>query len=121
MVGSIVNLVIAHAANVLDSQPQALNATTEQSANSTEFIARYRALQYILGAPLVPAVFLIIALCFCYESPRFYMRPGTPTYNLDRAYEILLKVRKTRVGVLPEMLDLPAPSVFNADDLTSSS
>lgn len=57
-----------------------------------------RAFQHILGAPFVPAVILLIALCWCMESPRYYMQPGTPHRNPSRAYEILLRARQTQVS-----------------------
>lgn len=60
------------------------------------------ALQQILGAPFVPAVILLVSLCWCMESPRYYMQLGTPHRNPSRAYEILLRARKTQVSkILP--------------------
>ncbi|KAG9501504.1 hypothetical protein J7337_007193 [Fusarium musae] len=76
-------------ANILqDGQP---------NAGLNERGGRYHTLQWIAAAPVVPSVLLFIAVCFCYESPRFYMRPGTPNYNLDRAFRNLLQVRPTRL------------------------
>ena len=54
-------------------------------------------LQLILGAPAVPALILLVSVAYCYESPRFYMRRGTPNYDPDKAWQILLQVRNTRV------------------------
>ncbi|KAF5019721.1 hypothetical protein F66182_8264 [Fusarium sp. NRRL 66182] len=88
MVGFVINFVIAAATTTLDSAP---NPDLNQRG------ARYHALQWIAAAPVVPSVLLFIAVCFCYESPRFYMRPGTPNYNLERAFDILLQVRQTRL------------------------
>ncbi|KAG7416924.1 putative polyol transporter 3 [Fusarium oxysporum f. sp. rapae] len=88
MIGFVINFVIAAATNTLDGQP---------SAGLNEHGGRYHALQWIAAAPVVPSVLLFIAVCFCYESPRFYMRPGTPNYNLDRAFRNLLQVRPTRL------------------------
>lgn len=88
MIGFVINFVIAAATNTLDGQP---------NAGLNERGGRYHALQWIAAAPVVPSVLLFIAVCFCYESPRFYMRPGTPNYNLDRAFRNLLQVRPTRV------------------------
>ena len=53
----------------------------------------------ILGAPSVPALILLIALVFCPESPRYYMRPSSPNYNPSKAYSILLRLRNTEVGL----------------------
>ncbi|RSL61874.1 hypothetical protein CEP53_004929 [Fusarium sp. AF-6] len=104
MIGFVVNLVIASATNVLDTVPSHIYYIVNKSSfdpitpfSSSGYQSRYLAFQLILGAPLVPSILLLIALCFCYESPRFYMRPGTPNYNLDRAYEILHKVRKSEL------------------------
>ncbi|KAF5559575.1 polyol transporter 2 [Fusarium phyllophilum] len=88
MIGFVINFVIAAATNTLDGQP---------NAGLNERGGRYHALQWIAAAPVVPSVLLFIAVCFCYESPRFYMRPGTPNYNLDRAFRNLLQVRPTRL------------------------
>ncbi|KAF4958512.1 hypothetical protein FSARC_11013 [Fusarium sarcochroum] len=88
MIGFVVNFVISAATNTLDGQP---------NERLNDHGGRYHALQWIAAAPVVPSLFLFIAVCFCYESPRFYMRPGTPNYNLDRAFDILLQVRQTRL------------------------
>ncbi|KAG5754181.1 hypothetical protein H9Q69_006413 [Fusarium xylarioides] len=88
MIGFVINFVIAAATDTLDGQP---------NAGLNERGGRYHALQWIAAAPVVPSVLLFIAVCFCYESPRFYMRPGTPNYNLDRAFRNLLQVRPTRL------------------------
>ncbi|EXM21162.1 Sugar/inositol transporter [Fusarium oxysporum f. sp. vasinfectum] len=88
MIGFVINFVIAATTNTLDGQP---------NAGLNEHGGRYHALQWIAAAPVVPSVLLFIAVCFCYESPRFYMRPGTPNYNLDRAFRNLLQVRPTRL------------------------
>ncbi|KAG5774211.1 hypothetical protein H9Q72_000279 [Fusarium xylarioides] len=88
MIGFVINFVIAAATDTLDGQP---------NAGLNERGGRYHALQWIAAAPVVPSVLLFIAVCFCYESPRFYMRPGTPNYNLDRAFRDLLQVRPTRL------------------------
>lgn len=69
-------------------------------------------LQLILGAPFVPAVVLLVALCFCPESPRYYMRRRSPKYNPATAYKLLLRLRSTEVfifpswGIVPLSLDL---------------
>ncbi|CZS73907.1 unnamed protein product [Fusarium graminearum] len=60
---------------------------------------RYHALQWIAAVPAIPPLLLFIAVCYCYESPRFYMRPDSPNYDLDRAFKILLQVRKTRASL----------------------
>ncbi|KAI0888075.1 uncharacterized protein GGS22DRAFT_197936 [Annulohypoxylon maeteangense] len=59
--------------------------------------------QLILGSPCVPAVFLLIGLYFCPESPRYYMRQRTSSYNPQKAYEILLKLRKTELQALRDV------------------
>lgn len=53
--------------------------------------------QLTLGAPFVPSIFLMVGLYFCPESPRYYMRRRTSNYNPQKAYEVLLRLRKTRV------------------------
>ncbi|KAL2694692.1 hypothetical protein Neosp_001278 [[Neocosmospora] mangrovei] len=105
MIGFVVNLVIASATNVLDTVPSHIYQIVRENGpdvimdpfSFSSYKSRYLAFQLILGAPLVPSILLLIALCFCYESPRFYMRPGTPNYNLERAFEILRKVRKNEL------------------------
>ncbi|KAI1208183.1 uncharacterized protein F4807DRAFT_155344 [Annulohypoxylon truncatum] len=59
--------------------------------------------QLILGSPCVPAIFLLIGLYFCPESPRYYLRRTTPNYNPQKAYEILLKIRKTELQALRDV------------------
>ncbi|KAI1472691.1 uncharacterized protein F4812DRAFT_21467 [Daldinia caldariorum] len=59
-----------------------------------------RSLQLILGAPFVPSTFLMIALWFCPESPRYYMRQRTSSYDPQKAYNILLRLRKTKLQAL---------------------
>lgn len=90
MIGFVVNFIIAAATGTLDGEPN-----TKLSLHG----GRYHALQSIAIAPAVPSLFLFIAVCYCYESPRFYMRRGTPNYNLGRAFDVLLQVRKTRVSL----------------------
>ncbi|OTB10048.1 hypothetical protein K445DRAFT_27974 [Daldinia sp. EC12] len=62
-------------------------------------------LQLILGAPFVPSTFLLIALWFCPESPRYYMRHRTSSYDPQKAYDILLGLRKTKSVQLEEYSD----------------
>ncbi|CAG7559720.1 unnamed protein product [Fusarium equiseti] len=88
MIGFVVNFIIAAGTTTLEGDPN-----TELNLHG----GRYHALQWIAAAPAVPSLLLLIAVCYCYESPRFYMRPGTPNYNLSRAFDILLQVRKTRL------------------------
>lgn len=85
-IGSCVNLAIA-AGN---------HATTKNALPDNQI----QALRQILGAPFVPAVILLVALCWCMESPRYYMQPNTPHRNPSRAYEVLLNARQTKVGGL---------------------
>ncbi|KAI0799267.1 sugar transporter-domain-containing protein [Xylaria sp. FL0064] len=49
--------------------------------------------QLILGAPFVPAIFLLVGLYFCPESPRYYMRQQSAHFNPQKAYAILVKLR----------------------------
>ena len=58
-------------------------------------------LQLILGAPFVPAVVLLIALWFCPESPRYYMRRASRKYDPAKAYRLLLRLRSTEVFIFP--------------------
>ncbi|XEU95828.1 hypothetical protein FSHL1_001113 [Fusarium sambucinum] len=88
MIGFVANFIISAATNTLDGKP---NVEPNQHGG------RYHALQWIAAAPAIPSLLLLIAVCYCYESPRFYMRPDTPNYNLGRAFDILLQVRKTRL------------------------
>ncbi|RGP79065.1 hypothetical protein FLONG3_2971 [Fusarium longipes] len=88
MIGFVANFIIAAATNTLDGEPD-----TDLNIHG----GRYNALQWIAAAPAVPSLLLFVAVCYCYESPRFYMRPDTPNYNLGRAFDILLQVRKTRL------------------------
>ncbi|KAI1410458.1 MFS general substrate transporter [Hypoxylon sp. FL1857] len=60
-------------------------------------------LQLILGAPLVPSIFLMIGLCFCPESPRYYMRRGTSSYNPQKAFKVLLRLRQTELQALRDL------------------
>ncbi|KAI0138955.1 MFS general substrate transporter [Hypoxylon sp. NC0597] len=60
-------------------------------------------LQLILGAPLVPSIFLMIGLCFCPESPRYYMRRGASSYNPQKAYKVLLRLRRTKLQALRDL------------------
>ncbi|KAJ4309901.1 hypothetical protein N0V84_011256 [Fusarium piperis] len=114
MMGFVVNFVIASATNVLDTVPSHIyhifivgkdEPIIMTPFSSSGYKSRYLAFQLILGAPLVPSILLLIALCFCYESPRFYMRPGTPNYNPERAFEILRKVRKNEIPQLQATRD----------------
>ncbi|KAI1099970.1 hypothetical protein F4804DRAFT_349004 [Jackrogersella minutella] len=57
----------------------------------------------ILGAPFVPAVFLMVGLYFCPESPRYYMRRRSSSYNPQKAYEVLQKLRKTELQVIRDI------------------
>jgi hypothetical protein len=55
------------------------------------------ALQLILGSPFVPALFLIILLKWCPESPRWHMAKGGPE-DYRKAYEIFKKLTNTEVS-----------------------
>ncbi|KAI1816571.1 hypothetical protein GGS20DRAFT_575433 [Poronia punctata] len=58
--------------------------------------------QLILGAPFVPAIFLLCSLYFCPESPRYYMRRGSH-FNPQKAYEILVKLRTEEFQALRDI------------------
>ncbi|KAI0378902.1 hypothetical protein F5Y04DRAFT_136548 [Hypomontagnella monticulosa] len=60
-------------------------------------------LRLTLGAPFVPSIFLMIGLYFCPESPRYYMRRKTSSYNPQKAYEVLLRLRKTKLQALRDI------------------
>ncbi|KAI1387894.1 uncharacterized protein F4822DRAFT_295310 [Hypoxylon trugodes] len=57
----------------------------------------------ILGAPLVPSIFLMIGLWFCPESPRYYMRRRTSSYDPAKAYDVLLRLRQTELQALRDI------------------
>lgn len=88
MAGFVVNIAIASIAGSLDI---ATDDIKERNMNQT------RTLQFILGAPLVPSIALMIAVYFCYESPRFYMREDSPNFNPQEALRILIAIRPTKV------------------------
>lgn len=54
----------------------------------------------IQGSPMVPSLaLLVIVFYFCPESPRYHLMKG-PNYNMDKAYQMLLRLRNTEVRVL---------------------
>lgn len=93
MVGFVVNIVIASIGDSLDSKTDEIGGLNP-SPDSRE----YPTLQFILGAPVIPSVALLIAVYFCYESPRFYMREDSPNFNPQEALRILQAIRPTKVG-----------------------
>ncbi|KAH7237737.1 uncharacterized protein BKA55DRAFT_578249 [Fusarium redolens] len=88
LMGSVINMAIADATGYLE----------EDGKNRSRL-----ALRLILGAPAVPALLLLIAVAMCYESPRYYMRSDTPGYSIDRAFQILLKIRSHRLLALRDL------------------
>lgn len=92
MMGSVFNLVLVAATNALS-----FDVSMKYPEGSDEASRGWLALRLILAAPMVPAVFTLIALAYCMESPRFYMQKNTPNYRPMRAYEILSSVRNTQV------------------------
>lgn len=96
MAGWVINIVIALIAKSFDISEYDLNDGNDDQTG-------HRAMQFILGAPLVPSVALLVAVYFCYESPRFYMRPDSPNFNPPEALRILEKIRATKVSS-PELL-----------------
>lgn len=92
MLGLVANIAIAAIA-------ESLNIETDDIVKIPS-IDHTRAMQFILGAPLVPSVALLVAVYFCYESPRFYMRPEDPSnFNPQEALRILKAIRATEVGI----------------------
>ncbi|KAF4345566.1 myo-inositol transport ITR1 [Fusarium beomiforme] len=89
LIGSVINMVIADATGYLES-----NGENESRL----------ALRLILAAPAVPAFFLFISVAMCYESPRYYMRSGTPGFSIDRAFQILLMIRSHRLLALRDLI-----------------
>ncbi|WYZ34106.1 hypothetical protein EsH8_I_000382 [Colletotrichum jinshuiense] len=60
--------------------------------------------QLMVGAPMVPALaLLVLVVWFCDESPRYLMRVSSPSYNPQRAYEILKKLRNTELQALRDI------------------
>lgn len=93
--GGVTNLVLVAATNALS-----FDVSMNYPEGSDEASRGWLALRLILAAPMVPAVLTLIALAYCMESPRFYMRKNTPNYRPMRAYEILSSVRNTQVRIL---------------------
>ena len=63
-------------------------------------------LALIQGAPIVPALaLLIMASCLCPESPRYHLMRG-PNYGVEKAYRALQRVRNT------EVFPLSSPALF---------
>ncbi|KAF5538019.1 myo-inositol transport ITR1 [Fusarium phyllophilum] len=89
LMGSVINMAIAAGTGYLGKDGQSRSRL---------------ALRLILGAPAVPALFLLIAVAMCYESPRYYMRSDTPGYSIDRAFQILLKIRSHRLLALRDLI-----------------
>ncbi|KAH8899129.1 MFS general substrate transporter [Thozetella sp. PMI_491] len=99
MAGAAANLVIAGASDVfaIKNPDQPVLDYLNQGTPTTY-------LRLILGAPLAPALCLLISVAFCYESPRFYMRQGTPNYDPDRAYKITIQVRGNKLLALRDLI-----------------
>ncbi|EQB48085.1 hypothetical protein CGLO_12710 [Colletotrichum gloeosporioides Cg-14] len=94
MMGGVTNLVLVAATNALS-----FDVSMNYPEGSDEASRGWLALRLILAAPMVPTVLTMIALSYCIESPRFYMRKNTPNYRPMRAYEILSSVRNTQVRI----------------------
>ncbi|KAK1532775.1 uncharacterized protein CCOS01_04758 [Colletotrichum costaricense] len=97
MLGNAINLILAGAVGALDFPLEPKDSTVPLDVKGD------LALRLILAAPMVPAVFTLIALAYCMESPRFYMQKNTPNYRPMRAYEILSKVRNTQLQALRDI------------------
>lgn len=89
MTGFVMNLIIVAATGAL--------ATPAAATDGSDVVKQVWALRWILGAPAIFGVALLVVVFFCYESPRFYLREKTPSYNPNRALEVLLKLRETKV------------------------
>lgn len=50
-----------------------------------------------LGAPIVPAIVLMLSLWWCPESPRWHMMKGD-IKNYRKAYDIFVALRNTPVS-----------------------
>ncbi|KAF4910171.1 putative polyol transporter 1 [Colletotrichum fructicola] len=98
MMGSVFNLVLVAATGALS-----FDVSMKYPEGSNEASRGWLALRLILAAPMVPAVFTLIALAYCMESPRFYMQKNTPNYRPMRAYEILSSVRNTKFQALRDI------------------
>ncbi|KAK1543878.1 hypothetical protein CPAR01_04511 [Colletotrichum paranaense] len=97
MLGNAINLILAGAVGALGFPLEPKDSTASLDVKGD------LALRLILAAPMVPAVFTLIALAYCMESPRFYMQKNTPNYRPMRAYEILSKVRNTQLQALRDI------------------
>ena len=87
LMGSVINMAIADATGYLG----------QDGENRSRL-----ALRLILGAPAAPALFLLIAVAMCYESPRYYMRSDTPGYYLSSYLRsIMLSTHEERWGFSP--------------------
>jgi MFS family permease len=57
----------------------------------------------VQGAPMVPAIaLLIMAAFFCPESPRYHLMKG-PNYSPEKAFKILCQLRNTELQALRDM------------------
>lgn len=92
MMGFVINLVIASIGDSLNVSVGDIGR--DQSGSDSP---HYTTLQFILGAPVVPSIVLMVAVYFCYESPRFYMRQHSPNFNPKEALRILEAIRPTKV------------------------
>ncbi|KAF7534006.1 hypothetical protein G7054_g6615 [Neopestalotiopsis clavispora] len=63
-------------------------------------------LAFILGAPILPALVLLLALIVCPESPRYYMRRGSPNYSPAKAYEVIKRLRRVELIALRDVFVL---------------
>ncbi|CAM1503838.1 Fc.00g014290.m01.CDS01 [Cosmosporella sp. VM-42] len=59
--------------------------------------------QLIQGAPIIPALaLLVVSTFFCPESPRYYLMQG-PNYDPEMAYKMLRRVRNTELQALRDI------------------
>ncbi|KAK1986497.1 hypothetical protein LZ30DRAFT_280621 [Colletotrichum cereale] len=60
--------------------------------------------QLMVAAPMVPALALLVfVIWFCDESPRYLMRVSSKRYDPQRAYEILRRLRNTKLQALRDI------------------
>ncbi|KAI1329498.1 sugar transporter-domain-containing protein [Xylariaceae sp. FL0255] len=83
---------------------------------STSADASRLPLQFILGAPVVPAIVLLISLYFCPESPRYYMQQRSYHFDPSKAYCIMKRLRREEIQALRDIF-LIYKSVQQEEDL----
>ena len=72
----------------------------------------------ILASPMVPSLVLFCILIFCPESPRYYMRQGSPRYSPKKAFDIFSKLRSCEVSPAVQFLPMSESSSMGCVILT---